>query len=66
MSTSVLIMLLIGGFILLVLLNDAIRQGAAILLVIILAFALGWFWPRPSTASRLPGAQASTPCVSSF
>lgn len=62
----ILMLLLIGGLLLLVLFNEAVRKLAAFLIVISLAFSLGWFWPKARSELRLSEAQAaSPPCVSS-
>ena len=61
MPNNLLVALVIGGLIILVLLNETLRKLSVLLLALALAFALGWYWPKVHGADvHLTGAGATS------
>ncbi len=65
MTTYQLLLLLgLGALILFVLFNEAARKVLALLVLAALAFALGWYWPKPCSNPGVVDTGSTTPPVS--
>lgn len=68
MTNSILVLLAIGAVVLVVLFYEPARRLAGLLIIVALAFALGWFWPK-SSAPDFSGSNtyaAAQPCGQAF